>query len=126
MALPLDRCFTLRQGTDISLISWGACIPDALQAAEVLQQKNISAEVIDVATIKPLDMQTILSSVVTRSFAVGAEISAQVSEKCFLNLLAPVQRVTGFDTHMPYFKNENNYLPNSEDIVAAAMKTFKE
>ncbi len=137
VALPLDRCFTLRQGTDISLISWGACIPDALQAAEVLQQKNISAEVIDVATIKPLDMHTILSSVVTtgrcviiheaaRSFAVGAEISAQVSEKCFLNLLAPVQRVTGFDTHMPYFKNENNYLPNSEDIVAAAMKTFKE
>jgi 2-oxoisovalerate dehydrogenase E1 component beta subunit len=137
VALPLDTCFTLRAGTDISLISWGACIPDALMAADILQQQNISAEVIDVATIKPLDMHTILSSVVTtgrcvivheaaRSFGVGAEISAQVSEKCFLNLLAPVQRVTGFDTHMPYFKNENFYLPNSSDIVAAALKTFKE
>ncbi|MEY8264039.1 MAG: transketolase C-terminal domain-containing protein, partial [Bermanella sp.] len=117
--------------------SWGACIPDTLLAADVLQQQGIAAEVIDVATIKPLDMHTILSSVVTtgrcviiheaaRSFAVGAEISAQVSEHCFLNLLAPVQRVGGFDTHMPYFKNEHYYLPNSADIVAAALRTFKE
>ncbi len=136
-ALPLDSCFTLRQGKEISLISWGACISETLQAAEVLAQKGISAEVIDVATLKPLDMRTILSSVATtgrclivqeaaRSFSVGSEISAQVSEKCFLNLLAPVQRVTGFDTHMPYFKNENYYLPSTDDIVAAALKTFKE
>ncbi len=136
-ALPLDKCFTLRKGKDISLISWGASISETLQAADVLAQKNISVEVIDVATIKPLDISTILTSVSTtgrcvivqeaaRSFSVGSEISAQVSEKCFLNLLAPVQRVTGFDTHMPYFKNENFYLPSTEDIVAAAMKTFKE
>ena len=136
-ALPLDTCFTLRQGTDVTLISWGACIADTLQAADALAEKGISAEVIDVATIKPLDMRTMITSVVNtgrcviiheaaRSFAVGAEIAAQVSEKCFLNLLAPVQRVTGFDTHMPYFKNENYYLPNSNDIVAAVDKCFKE
>lgn len=136
-ALPLDTCFTLRQGKDVTLISWGACIADTLEAAEQLAEKGISAEVIDVATIKPLDMRTMMTSVVNtgrcvivheaaRSFAVGAEIAAQVSEKCFLNLLAPVQRVTGFDTHMPYFKNENYYLPNSGDIVAAVEKCFKE
>ncbi|MFY0640641.1 MAG: alpha-ketoacid dehydrogenase subunit beta [Bermanella sp.] len=136
-ALPLDTCFTLRQGTDVTLISWGACIADTLQAADALAEKGISAEVIDVATIKPLDMRTMITSVVNtgrcviiheaaRSFAVGAEIAAQISEKCFLNLLAPVQRVTGFDTHMPYFKNENYYLPNSADIVAAVDKCFKE
>ncbi len=136
-ALPLDKCFTLRKGKDISLISWGASINETLQAADVLAQKNISVEVIDVATIKPLDISTILTSVATtgrcvivheaaRSFSVGSEISAQVSEKCFLNLLAPVQRVTGFDTHMPYFKNEHFYLPSTEDILAAAMKTFKD
>ncbi|MFT5593481.1 MAG: 2-oxoisovalerate dehydrogenase E1 component beta subunit [Oceanicoccus sp.] len=136
-ALPLDTCFTLRQGTDVTLISWGACIADTLEAADALAEKGISAEVIDVATIKPLDMRTMLTSVVNtgrcviiheaaRSFAVGAEIAAQISEKCFLNLLAPVQRVTGFDTHMPYFKNEDYYLPNSKDIVAAVERCFKE
>jgi len=132
-ALPLDKCFTLRQGKDITLISWGASITETLEAADQLETKGISVEVIDVATIKPMDMKTILMSVArtgrcviiheaARSFGVGAEIAAQVSEKCFLNLLAPVQRVTGFDTHMPYFKNEEYYL----DIVAAAEKCLKE
>ena len=136
-ALPLDTCFTLRQGKDISLISWGASIAETLEAADALEKKGYSVEVIDVATIKPLDMKTILMSVArtgrcvivheaARSFGVGAEIAAQVSEKCFLNLLAPVQRVTGFDTHMPYFKNEQYYLPNTEDILAAAEKCLKE
>ncbi|WP_396589145.1 alpha-ketoacid dehydrogenase subunit beta [Bermanella sp. R86510] len=136
-ALPLDTCFTLRQGDDITLISWGASIHETLQAADALEQKGISAEVIDVASIKPLDMQTMLISVArtgrcvivheaARSFAVGAEIAAQVSEKCFLNLLAPVQRVAGFDTHMPYFKNEHYYMPNVADIMAAADKCFQE
>ncbi len=136
-ALPLDTCFTLRVGSDITLISWGACISDALEAADKLAQKNIMAEVIDVATIKPLDMATLITSVkstgrciiiheAARSFAVGAEIAAQISEKCFLDLLAPVQRVTGFDTHMPYFKNEKFYLPNALDIVAAVDKCMKE
>jgi len=136
-ALPLDTCFTLRKGRDITLISWGACIADTLEAADALEEKGVSVEVIDVATIKPLDMRTMMTSVVNtgrcvivheaaRSFAVGAEIAAQISEKCFLNLLSPVQRVTGFDTHMPYFKNEHYYLPDSKDIVAAAEKCFKE
>lgn len=136
-ALPLDTCFTLRQGKDITLISWGASITETLEAADELENKGISVEVIDVATIKPLDMKTILMSVArtgrcvivheaARSFGVGAEIAAQVSEKCFLNLLAPVQRVTGFDTHMPYFKNEQYYLPNTQDILAAADKCLKE
>jgi len=136
-ALPLDKCFTLRQGKDITLISWGASITETLEAADQLETKGISVEVIDVATIKPMDMKTILMSVArtgrcviiheaARSFGVGAEIAAQVSEKCFLNLLAPVQRVTGFDTHMPYFKNEEYYLPNTLDIVAAAEKCLKE
>lgn len=135
--LPLDTCFTLRTGTDITLISWGASIMETLEAADKLEAKGVSVEVIDVATIKPLDMRTILTSVsrtgrcvivheAARSFGVGAEIAAQVSEKCFLNLLAPVQRVTGFDTHMPYFKNEQYYLPATEDILAAAEKCLKE
>jgi pyruvate dehydrogenase E1 component beta subunit len=135
--LPLDTCFTLRQGSDITLISWGASVMETMDAADKLAEKGIEAEVIDVATIKPLDMRTILTSVsrtgrcvivheAARSFGVGSEIAAQVSEKCFLNLLSPVQRVTGFDTHMPYFKNEHYYMPNTEDILAAAEKCLKE
>lgn len=136
-ALPLDSCFTLRQGKDITLVSWGASIAETLQAADALAERGIDAEVIDVASIKPLDMQTILISVArtgrcvivheaAKSFAVGAEIAAQVSEKCFLNLQAPVQRVAGFDTHMPYFQNEQYYMPNVQDILAAVDKSMKE
>jgi 2-oxoisovalerate dehydrogenase E1 component beta subunit len=135
-ALPLDTCFTLRQGSDLTLISWGASIIETLEAADVLQQKGISAEVIDVATIKPLDIHTMLMSVArtgrcvivheaARSFGVGAEIAAQISEKCFLNLVSPIQRVTGFDTHMPYYRNENFYLPSTLDILAAAEKVME-
>jgi 2-oxoisovalerate dehydrogenase E1 component beta subunit len=135
-ALPLDTCFTLRQGSDLTLISWGASIQETLEAADALQQKGISAEVIDVATIKPLDIHTMLMSVArtgrcvivheaARSFGVGAEIAAQISEKCFLNLVSPIQRVTGFDTHMPYYRNENFYLPSTLDILAAAEKVME-
>jgi len=134
-ALPLDTCFTLRQGKDVTLVSWGASVIETLEAADALKQQGIEAEVIDVATIKPLDMRTILTSVArtgrcvivheaARSFGVGAEIAANVSEKCFLNLLAPVQRVSGFDTHMPYFKNEKYYLPSTQDIIAAVKKSM--
>lgn len=133
-ALPLDSCFTLREGTDITLVSWGASIRETMQAAEILSEQNISAEVIDVASIKPLDMATILTSVkktgrccivheACRSFGVGAEISATLSEQALLHLQAPITRVTGFDTVMPYFKNEQYYMPSTEDIVKACIKT---
>jgi pyruvate dehydrogenase E1 component beta subunit len=133
-ALPLDSCFTLREGTDITLVSWGASIRETMQAAELLSEQNISAEVIDVASIKPLDMATILTSVkktgrccivheACRSFGVGAEISATLSEQALLHLQAPITRVTGFDTVMPYFKNEQYYMPSTEDIVKACIKT---
>lgn len=135
MALPLDTCFTLKQGNDVTLVSWGASMLETLQAAHQLEEEGINAEVIDVATIKPLDMATILSSVsrtgrcvivheAARSFGVGAEISAQIAEKALLDLQAPVQRVTGFDTHMPYFRNEGHYLPSTADIMAAVKKTL--
>src|SRR5690606_35516354 len=62
-ALPLDKCFTLRQGSDVTLITWGAMVKETLAAAETLSQEGVSAEVIDVATIRPLDIDTILASV---------------------------------------------------------------
>jgi len=101
-----------------------------------LAQDNISAEVIDLATIKPIDMETILDSVektgrcvivheAARSGGVGAEIAAQLAEHALDALLAPVQRVTGYDTVMPYFKLEKQYLPNTAQIVAAVKQTME-
>ncbi|GLQ32144.1 2-oxoisovalerate dehydrogenase subunit beta [Litoribrevibacter albus] len=132
-ALPLDTCFTLRQGDDITLVSWGASIMETLMAAEQLSEQGIECEVLDLATIKPMDFNTILKSVkhtgrccivheACRSFGVGAEIAAGLAEHALLELKAPVKRVTGFDTIMPYFKNEQYYLPSEQDIVAECLE----
>lgn len=134
--LPLDTCFTLRQGQDLTLVSWGAMIHETLLAAKELAKQGVEADVIDVATISPLDMATILRSVektgrcvviqeAPRSFGVGSEISARIGEEALLFLRAPVQRVTGYDTPMPYPKNENLYMPSTADIVAAAKATLE-
>jgi len=135
-ALPLDVCFQLRDGDDVTLVSWGAMMHETLQAADQLAQQGISCDVIDVATIKPLDMETILKSVAktgrcvivheaARTCGVGAEIAANLAEHGLLNLFAPVQRVTGYDTIMPYFRLENHYMPSTERIIKAVKKTLE-
>ncbi len=129
-ALPLDTCFTLREGDDVTLISWGASIMETLEAASRLAEQGVSAEVIDVATISPLDRETLLCSVAKtgravivheacRNGGVGAEIAASLAEAAFLDLQAPVVRVTGYDTVMPYYRNEQAYLPQVADILHA-------
>lgn len=135
-ALPLDVCFILREGTDVTLVSWGASVTETMQAAETLAQQGISAEVIDVATIKPLDIETILASVektgrcvivheAARTCSVSSEIAAQIAEKGLMSLLAPVQRVTGFDTVMPYYKLEKKYIPSEKQIINAVQKVME-
>lgn len=129
-ALPLDKCFTVRQGDDLTLVTWGAMLKETLAAADMLKKDGISAEVIDVATIKPLDIDTILDSVektgrlvivheAPRTCGVGADISALVAEKGMMFLKAPVQRVTGYDTIVPYARLERYYLPNEQQILNA-------
>jgi pyruvate dehydrogenase E1 component beta subunit len=135
-ALPLDVCFTLREGTDITLVTWGAMVHEVMQVAEQLEQQGISAEVIDVATIKPLDMDTILKSVektgrcvivheAARHCGVGAEIAAQLAEQGLLFLMAPVQRVTGYDTVMPLYRLEMEYMPSTARIMKAVKQTLE-
>ncbi len=126
-ALPLDTCFTLREGDDITLVSWGAMIQETMEAAVQLAEEGVSCEVIDVATLSPIDMDTILASVAktgrcvivheaARSVGVGAEIAATLSEEALYDLKSPVKRVTGYDTIMPYFKNEGFYMPSTDRI----------
>ncbi len=135
-ALPLDVCFTLRVGTDVTLVTWGAMVKETLAAADALAKKGISAEIIDVATIKPLDIDTILTSVektgrcviiheAPRTCGVGADISAQVAERGLMFLKAPVQRVTGYDTIVPYARMEKFYLPNEQQIIEAVEQTME-
>ncbi|MFP5403050.1 MAG: alpha-ketoacid dehydrogenase subunit beta [Gammaproteobacteria bacterium] len=135
-ALPLDVCYTLRSGSDLTLVSWGAMLHETQAAADVLAAEGVSAEVIDLATLKPLDMDTILESVAhtgrcvivheaARTAGLGAEIAASLAEEGLYSLLAPVQRVTGYDTVMPLSRLEYQYLPSVERIVAAARKTLE-
>lgn len=135
-ALPLGQCFTLLEGDDVTLVTWGASTYETLQAAQQLAEEGIRCEVIDVATIKPLDIDTILASVTktgrcvivheaAKTCGVGAEISALIMENCFSDLSAPVQRVTGYDTIMPYFQLEKHYLPSVARIKTSVYELLE-
>lgn len=135
-AAPLDRCFTLREGGDVTLITWGAMVVETLSAAQLLATEGVEAEVIDVATLKPIDTRTILDSVARTgrcvvvheaplSVGLGAEIAAQLSGPGVFSLLAPVERVAGWDTVIPLPRLEDHYLPTVERIVAAARRTLE-
>jgi pyruvate dehydrogenase E1 component beta subunit len=133
--LPLDRCFVLREGTDLSIITWGAMTVEALAAAEQLAAEGVSAEVIDAAILKPVDVDGIVASVektgrcvivheAAKACGVGAEIAASIMERAFLSLLAPVERVTGYDTVMPLPRLESHYLPDTARITQAARRSL--
>ena len=135
-ALPLDVCYVLRDGTDVTLVTWGAQVKECLEAAEKLEAEGISAEVIDVATLRPLDFDTIAESVsrtgrcvivhdAPKTAGFGAEIAARLAHESMYDLVAPVERVTGYDTHIPLFRLEMKYLPSVDRIVAAAKRTLE-
>jgi len=128
--LPLGQAHVLRAGSDVTLISWGAMLVETLAAAEALASEGVQAEVIDVATLKPLDEATLLESVgrtgravivheAARAGGFGAEIAARIAEQALFSLKAPIARVTGWDTVMPLPRLEHRYLPTAAEIVAA-------
>jgi pyruvate dehydrogenase E1 component beta subunit len=128
--LPLGRARVLRSGSDVTLISWGAMLVETLAAADTLANEGVQAEVIDLATLKPLDEVTLLDSVqrtgrvvivheAARTGGFGAEIAARVAEQALFSLKAPIVRLTGWDTVMPLPRLEHRYLPSAAEIVAA-------
>ena len=134
-ALPLDVCFVLRDGSDVTLVTWGAMVKETLAPPRRSRPRRFSAEVIDVATLKPLDFDTILESVEKTGRCVivheaaltggfGAEIAARIAEKGLLSLQAPLERVTGYDTIIPLPRLEHHYLPNEARILAAARRVL--
>jgi pyruvate dehydrogenase E1 component beta subunit len=130
--LPIGRARIVRAGNDVTLVAWSIGMTYALKAADELAQENISAEVIDLRTLKPMDAETVIESVkktgrlVTieegwKQSGVGAEIAARMMEEAFDYLDAPVMRVTGKDVPMPYAANlEKLALPSVAEVVEAA------
>ncbi|MGC9370348.1 MAG: alpha-ketoacid dehydrogenase subunit beta [Paracoccaceae bacterium] len=133
--LPLDTAFTLREGRDVSLITWGAMTRDALEAAEALTDEGIEAEVLDMATLKPYDSAALLASVrrtgrcvivheAPRTGGFGAEIAARVAEEALDALVAPIRRVCPPDIIPPLPQLEAAYMPSSADICRAVREVM--
>lgn len=136
--MPLGKAKIIREGKDISLISYGASLQAAIEAAEIMQQDhNINCEVIDLLSLVPLDSDTIINSVKKtgravivhegpRMCGIAAEISAQINENALFYLEAPIKRVTGYDVPMPYFSKEQFYLPDALKVVIACRALLKD
>jgi pyruvate dehydrogenase E1 component beta subunit len=120
--VPIGTASIVREGTDVTVISWGAMVRVCLHALEQLE--GVSVELIDLRTLAPLDIETILTSVsktgravivqeAPRTCSVASELTALINERLLLQLQAPVIRVTGYDTHIPYLTMEQYYLPDA-------------
>ena len=125
--LPIGKARTVCEGTELTVVSWGASVVQCMQAIE---KSGKSIELIDLRTIYPFDIDAVEASVSKTGRCVvvheapltcgfGSEISARIMERCFLHLEAPVQRVAGFDTIMPYYKLELDYMPDAARIGRA-------
>jgi pyruvate dehydrogenase E1 component beta subunit len=133
-SMPIGKSELMREGKDLTIISYGAMMRPTLEAATELQEKDgIEAEVIDLLTISPLDEELFVQSVqktghamvvheAPRSFGPGAEVVSRLVEKAFYYLEAPIARVTGFDVIIPLFAREKAYLPGAQRIANSARK----
>ncbi len=134
---PIGKAQVVRPGKDLTLIAYGAMMRPTLEAAEKLQaEEGVEAEVIDLLTIQPLDVETLAQSVrrtgravivheAPRSFGPGAELMARLVEKAFWYLEAPIRRVTGYDVVIPGFGREKAYLPDAQRVLRAARETLQ-
>jgi pyruvate dehydrogenase E1 component beta subunit len=129
--VPFGEAVVRRAGADVTMIAYGAMVPDVLDAAEHLAAIGIDAEVLDLRTLVPLDIDTVIDSVTRTGRAVviqeghrtcgfAAELAATIQEEALYSLQAPVGRVTGFDTVVPLRRAEHHYVPGVERIAAAA------
>ena len=125
--IPIGSARVVAEGDDLTVVSWGAPL---IQCMTAIEESGRSVELVDLRTLYPLDSETIIDSVrktgrvvivheAPKTCGLGAEIAARIMEDCFLYLEAPVQRVTGFDTIMPYYKLELDYLPDADRIGKA-------
>lgn len=133
--VPLGEAQVVQEGSDVTVVAWGSMLHEVLQAAEQLGDEGVGVEVIDVRTLSPMDVPTLIASVAktgravvvheaARTCGLGAEIVAQINQKALLSLEAPVERVTGFDTVFPLPQLEKYYLPNAGHIIDAVHRVL--
>ncbi len=133
--VPLGKASLSREGDRVTVIAWGAMLYEALDAAQKASEQGVECDVLDLRTLWPLDIDSIIASVkktgrvvvvheAPRSCGLGGEIITLINEKAFLHLEAPPKRVTGFDTPFPYTL-ENEYLPLSHRILPAILETAR-
>jgi pyruvate dehydrogenase E1 component beta subunit len=134
-SISLGKARLVQEGKDVTVIAWGAMVREALNAAEQMKADKVDVEIIDLRTISPMDVDTIITSIrktgravvvheAPKTCGLGAEIIALINEKAFLSLQAPIERVTGFDIPVPLLKSEHYYLPNPKRIVTAVKKVM--
>lgn len=132
----LDKASVKQEGNDITLIAYGAMVQESLKAAEELEKDSYSVEVIDLRSVQPIDIDTLVASVektgravvvqeAQRQAGVGATVAAELSERAILSLEAPIARVAAADTVYPFTQAENVWLPNKNDIVEQAKATLE-
>jgi 2-oxoisovalerate dehydrogenase E1 component beta subunit len=131
--VPLSQARVVREGADVTVVAWGAMLYESIAAADEAQARGVSAEIIDLRTLWPVDADTVVQSVkktgrlvivheAPKACGFGAELITQICEKAFYHLQAPPKRVTGYDTPFPY-THENEYLPLAHRIVPAILET---
>jgi pyruvate dehydrogenase E1 component beta subunit len=133
--VPIGKARIVREGTDVTLITYGGMVQVCERAAQHVETEGVRAEVIDLRSGQPLDVDAIVSSVTKtgravivheapRSFGVGAEVAATLAERCLLSLLAPIKRVAGYDIAPPLAKLEEYNYPDSDRVVKAIHDTM--
>ncbi|MGJ9383921.1 alpha-ketoacid dehydrogenase subunit beta [Salipaludibacillus neizhouensis] len=130
-SIPLGKADVKREGTDITIITYGAMVHTSLKAAEELEKDGISAEVIDLRTVSPIDIETVIKSVektnramvvqeAQKQAGIAAQVVAEINERAILSLEAPVLRLTSPDTVFPFASAEDTWLPNHKDVIKKA------
>ncbi|WP_416827000.1 alpha-ketoacid dehydrogenase subunit beta [Ectobacillus polymachus] len=133
--IELGKADVKREGTDVTVIAYGAMVHTALKAAEELEKQGVSLEVVDLRTVQPLDIETIIASVektgrvvvvqeAQRQAGIAANVVAEINERAILSLEAPVLRVAAADTVFPFSQAEGVWLPNHKDVVEAVQKVM--
>jgi 2-oxoisovalerate dehydrogenase E1 component beta subunit len=134
--LPLGKAEIVQEGSDVTIVCWGTQVKRSLEASQLAEDKHISCEVIDLQTIVPWDLETVMASVkktgrlivtheATYTGGFGGEIISEIQNRCFYNLKAPVERVTGFDSPFP-LAWEEFYIPNKYRLLEAIIKVASE
>lgn len=134
--IEIGKASVKQEGNDITLIAYGAMVQEALKAAEELEKDGYSVEVIDLRTVQPIDIETLVASVektgravvvqeAQRQAGVGATVVSELAERSILSLEAPIARVAAADTVYPFTQAENVWLPNKNDIIEKAKETLE-